>query len=150
MENKKIDWKMIIGIFLILVVFAAIAGVFWKTVGEQAKLVEKTEAEEEANVISAVYVQSGDMLKRGYFVEVDTEVVFLANIPEGAVYNQNGTAITGAVLEHGDLVKIYGDGAMTRSLPPQYPGVTKMKRIGRASLEETDRYTKAAEKYFAE
>ena len=37
-------------------------------------------------------------------------------------------------------VKIYGDGIMLESFPGQYPGVTKIQRTGRASLEETQEY----------
>ena len=44
------------------------------------------------------------------------------------------------VLENGDKVKIYGDGIMLESFPGQYPGVTKIQRTGRASLEETQEY----------
>ena len=43
-------------------------------------------------------------------------------------------------MENGDKVKIYGDGIMLESFPGQYPGVTKIQRTGRASLEETQEY----------
>ena len=33
-----------------------------------------------------------------------------------------------------------GDGIMLESFPGQYPGVTKIQRTGRASLEETQEY----------
>lgn len=147
MEKKKIDWKMWTGVILILAVFVVIAGSFWNIVRKQAQQIQKMEAEEEEHVISAIYIQTGEILTQNYFVELDTEMVFTAPIPEEGIYHQNGTILADNVLEHGDLVQIYGDGAMTRSLPAQYPGVTKIKRVGRASLEETDRYTKAAEKY---
>lgn len=42
------------------------------------------------------------------------------------------------------MVKIYGDGSMTRSIPAQYPGVTRMKRNGRATLEELQPYLEIA------
>ena len=43
-----------------------------------------------------------------------------------------------------NMVKIYGDRNMTRSIPAQYPGITKMKRNGRASLEELQPYLEIA------
>ena len=42
------------------------------------------------------------------------------------------------------MVKIYGDGIMTRSIPATYPGLTKMKRNGRATLEELQPYLEIA------
>ena len=50
----------------------------------------------------------------------------------------------GDTLENCDMVKIYGDGSMTRSIPAQYPGVTSMKRNGRATLEELQPYLEIA------
>lgn len=42
------------------------------------------------------------------------------------------------------MVKVYGDGNMTKSIPASYPGVTKMKRNGRATLEELQPYLEIA------
>ena len=54
------------------------------------------------------------------------------------------TAFSGDTLENGDMVKVYGDGNMTKSIPASYPGVTKMKRNGRATLEELQPYLEIA------
>ena len=56
------------------------------------------------------------------------------------IYNKKGKLISDDVLENGEKVKIYGDGIMLESFPGQYPGVTKIQRTGRASLEETQEY----------
>ena len=74
-----------------------------------------------------------------------TEMIFTASVPEEGIYNKKGVLIAGDVLEDGDKVKIYGDGKITRSLPGEYSGVTKMQRIGRAELAEADSYKKIAE-----
>lgn len=148
MEKKKIDWKFMIGMAVLIIVFVGIAGFFWTTVADQAELVKQEEAEMEANAITAIYVQTGDILKESYFVDMKNYTVFTAPIPEKGIYNKKGKLIEGDVLERGDMVKIYGDGAMTMSIPAQYPGVTKMQRTGRATLEETEEYEKIAAESF--
>lgn len=147
-ENKKIDWKFTIGVAILLVVMVFLAGFFWTTVAKQAELVKQEEAAEEANAISAIYVQVGDLLKESYFVDMDTKTVFTADYPSEGIYNMKGRLVREDVLEIGDMVKIYGDGVMTRSIPAQYSGVTKMQRIGRASLEEVEEYKKIVEESF--
>ena len=66
--------------------------------------------------------------------------IFDAKVPAEGIYNKKGKLISDDVLENGDKVKIYGDGIMLKSFPGQYPGVTKIQRTGRASLEETQEY----------
>ena len=73
-------------------------------------------------------------------MDMTTKTVFKADIPSEGIYNRNGKLVQGDVLENGDMVKIYGDSVMTRSIPAQYPGVTKMQRMGRATLEEAQPY----------
>ena len=148
MEKKKIDWKFTIGVIVLVAVFAGIAGFFWTTVAEQAELVKQEEERMEKEAVHAIYVQIGDILKESYFVDMNTHMVFTANIPSKGIYNKKGKLIEGDVLERGDMVKIYGDGAMTMSIPAQYPGVTKMQRTGRATLEETEEYEKIAAESF--
>ena len=53
---------------------------------------------------------------------------------------EKGGTIVKILKKNGDKVKIYGDGIMLESFPGQYPGVTKIQRTGRASLEETQEY----------
>ncbi len=145
MEKEPRDWKMIIGIGILLVVFAIVGGSFWKMVGKQAELVAEQEKKEEEEAITAIYIEAGETLKQPVFVDTKTETVFTAKVPEDGIYNKKGTLIEGDVLEVGDVVKVYGDGIMTLSLPGNYPGVTKMKRVRRASLEETEKYKKMIE-----
>ena len=89
-------------------------------------------------------MEAGDILKEMVFVDMDKKTVFKAAIPKEGIYNKNDKLITGDTLENGDMVKIYGDGNMTRSIPAQYPGITKMKRNGRATLEELQPYLEIA------
>lgn len=75
---------------------------------------------------------------------MDKKTVFKADIPKEGIYNRNDKLIAGDTLENGDMVKVYGDGNMTKSIPASYPGVTKMKRNGRATLEELQPYLEIA------
>ena len=76
MEKKKIDWKFTIGMIVLVAVFCGIAGFFWTTVADQAALVKEEEAKMEENAIHAIYVQTGDILKESYFVDMNTHIVF--------------------------------------------------------------------------
>ena len=93
-----------------------------------------------ADKLHLVKTEAGDGLKEQVFVDMTTKTVFKADIPSEGIYNRNGKLVQGDVLENGDMVKIYGDSVMTRSIPAQYPGVTKMQRMGRATLEEAQPY----------
>jgi uncharacterized membrane protein affecting hemolysin expression len=145
LEKKERDWKFIIGMAVLVLVMVGIGVFFWRTVAEQAAQLKEEEAKEEQEAISAIYVNTGEYLKQGIFVDMNTQTVFTADVPSAGIYNKNGTLIAGDVLEDGDKVKIYGDGQITRSKPGQYNNITKMQRIGRASLEEADTYKKIAE-----
>lgn len=142
MEKKEIDVKMIVGMIILVGVLILMGGSFWKVVAMQAEKDRQEEAKVESEAISAICVETGDILKELVFVDMETKTIFRAKVPKEGIYNRNDKLIEGDVLDNGDMVKIYGDGIMTRSLPAEYPGVIKMKRIGRATLEEADEYTK--------
>lgn len=125
---------------ILIAVFAVIGSSFWKVVAKQAEKDRAEEARQEEEALHAICVEAGDILKEQVFVDMDTKTVFKADIPKEGIYNRNDKLISGDVLENGDMVKIYGDNRMTRSIPAQYPGVSKMKRMGRATLEELEPY----------
>ena len=136
MEKKENDVKFIVGIIILLVIFGVVGGSFWNLVAKQAEKDKQEEARLEQEAIRAIYVEAGDVLKEMVFVDMDKKTVFKADIPKEGIYNRNDKLIAGDTLENGDMVKVYGDGNMTKSIPASYPGVTKMKRNGRATLEE--------------
>ena len=144
MEKKEIDVKFIVGIVILLVIFGVVGGSFWNLVARQAQKDKQEEARLENEAIRAIYVEAGDILKEMVFVDMDKKTVFKAVIPKEGIYNKNDKLIAGDTLENGYMVKIYGDGKMTRSIPAQYPGITKMKRNGRATLEELQPYLEIA------
>lgn len=143
--KEKTDKKMVVGMTLMVIILAVIIGSFWSTVAKQAEKMKEEEALEEASAISAMYIEVGDLLKKQLFVDLDTGAIFTASIPAEGIYNKKGKLIEDDVLEVGDTVKVYGNGIMTRSDPAQYPGVTKMQRTGRASLEDTQQYLEEIE-----
>lgn len=148
MDKKQTDVKFIVGTTILAVILLLMGISFWKVVGKQAELVREEDARIEEMAISAIYVEAGEYLKQPLFVDMNTNTIFSAPVPKEGIYNKKGRLIPDDVLENGDKVKIYGDGAMTRSIPGKYPGVTKMQRIGRASLEETDEYIKLVNEMF--
>ena len=116
LKNKKErDWKFIIGMIVLLAIFAVMGGAFWNMVGKQAQMVREEEQKEEANAISAIYIETGEFLKTGVFVDLNNGTIFSADIPAEGIYNKKGKLISDDVLENGDKVKIYGDGIMTVS-----------------------------------
>ena len=144
MEKNEIDVKFIVGVIILLVIFGVVGGSFWNLVAKQAEKDKLEEARLEKEAIRANNVEAGDVLKEMVFVDMDKKTVYKADIPKEGIYNRNDKLISGDTLENGDMVKIYGDGIMTRSIPATYPGVTKMKRNGRATLEELQPYLEIA------
>ena len=62
-EKKERDWKFIIGMVVLIAIFAVMGGAFWNMVGKQAQIVKEKEQELEANAISAIYIETGEFLK---------------------------------------------------------------------------------------
>ena len=151
MKNKKErDWKFIIGMIVLLAIFAVMGGAFWNMVGKQAQMVREEEQKEEANAISAIYIETGEFLKTGVFVDLNNGTIFSADIPAEGIYNNKGKLISDDVLENGDEVKIYGDGIMLESYPGQYPGVTKIKVVKEGKASDADQYQDILDEFWPE
>lgn len=134
--KEKKDIKMIVGWIVLIAVLLAIGGGFWGTVADQAEQMEQEEARQEETAVTAMYVETGELLYGSVFVDMENQTVFTAEVPKEGIYNKNNKLEADGILEHGDIVKIYGDGAMTMSIPAQYPGVTKMQVIRRGNTKE--------------
>ena len=52
MKKKERDWKMIIGMTILIVVFCTIGFFFWNTVAKQAELVKEEEKKAEGKPLS--------------------------------------------------------------------------------------------------
>jgi len=142
LKKEPLDIKFIVGTVILVAVLVLMGSFFWRTVAEQAVIVKEEEAREEAAARHAIYMYYGKYFKKGIFVDMDTEELFSCSVPKNGIYNKNGTLIAGDVLEEGDMVRIYGDNVLSESTPPEYKGVTKMQRTGRATLEEAEVYRK--------
>lgn len=133
----------ILGMAALTLALAAMITGFWFFVGKQAA---KEQEREEALAIDAMYVEigsHGDYM----FVNVDTETPFTAEFPTGQVFRENGEKLSREQISTGDVFRIYGDGAMTMSLPAQYPGVTRMVRIKYGSPEDAEQYNEILEQF---
>ena len=109
---------------------AAAVSVFW--FGK-----EKRDREAEAAALEALFLRDGTGETVGNYLFVDTRngTPFTGPLPEGAVLDERGDELESWELENGDVVKIYGNGAMTMSYPGQYPGITKIVRMEKENRE---------------
>ena len=89
-EKKERDWKFIIGMVVLIAIFAVMGGAFWNMVGKQAQIVKEEEQEQEANAISAIYIETGEFLKTGLFVDLNNGTIFDAKVPAEGIYNKKG------------------------------------------------------------
>ena len=94
MKKKERDWKFIIGMVVLIAIFAVMGGAFWNMVGEQAQLVKEEEQQQEANAIPAIYIETGEFLKTGIFVNTKNGAIFSAKVPEEGIYNKKGKLIS--------------------------------------------------------
>ena len=144
MEKEPRDLKFIIGMIILVGAVILMMGAFWTTVADQAekdRIAQQNEERKlEESAISAITMETGDLLKKQVFVNMDTMEAFRAKIPKEGIYNRAGTLIKGDVLEYGDMVKIYTDGAHTDEEIPLYTNVIRMERTGRADLETAQKY----------
>lgn len=127
MKNKKIIG--IVGIiFAILII-----GVIFLAQNNFEKLKKK----KEEPYMKAVYLK--DEQGNGIFVEIDTEMVFYGNIPQ-ELYDEKEKKMRKEELSSGDVVKIWGNGAIAQSYPAQYPGITKIQRVEKENKEYIEKY----------
>ncbi len=133
---------------LLVILLLAMAGGFWIFVGKQA---QEEKAREESLAIKAMYVEigsHGDYL----FIQQDkgSERAFTSEIPEDQLYElEDGKekVLSADKLVTGDVLKIYGEGAMLKSEPGQYPGVTRMVRLLRGEPEDAEKYQEMLEAF---
>lgn len=98
---------------------------------------ENLKKENEEPYMKAVYLK--DEQGNSIFVELDTEMVFYGNIPQ-ELYDEKEKRIEEKELYSGDVMKIWGNGAIAQSYPAQYPGITKMQRVEKEKKEYVEKY----------
>lgn len=78
-----------------------------------------------------------------------TPIILPRMRPLKAVYleDENGKTISEKDLNNGDVLNIYGDGAMADSSPGKYDGITKIKRMENANQNYIEEYGHFLEEY---
>lgn len=99
-----------------------------------------TKEKEEIPTVEGVYLTYGEEQEFYIFADIKNETLFEAEIPDGKLFDKNGEKISKENLQAGDTIEIYGNGAVTRSLPPQYAGVTKMIRTEKGDQKIAEKY----------
>ena len=90
--------------------------------------------------VEGVYLTYGEEQEFYIFADIKNETLFEAEIPDGKLFDKNGEKISKENLQAGDTIEIYGNGAVTQSLPPQYAGVTKMIRTEKGDQKIAEKY----------
>lgn len=127
MKNKKVIG--IVGIILVILIIGAVV------LGQNN--FKKKEKKTEEPYMEAVYLK--DEQGNSIFVQTDTEMVFFGTIPQ-ELYDEKEKKITEEDLHSGDVVKIWGNGAIAQSYPAQYPGITKIQRQEKENREYIEKY----------
>lgn len=99
-----------------------------------------TKEKEEIPTVEGVYLTYGEEQEFYIFADIKNETLFEAEIPDGKLFDKNGEKISKENLQAGDTIEIYGNGAVTQSLLPQYAGVTKMIRTEKGDQKIAEKY----------
>lgn len=99
-----------------------------------------TKEKEEIPTVEGVYLTYGEEQEFYIFADIKNETLFEAEISDGKLFDKNGEKISKENLQAGDTIEIYGNGAVTQSLPPQYAGVTKMIRTEKGDQKIAEKY----------
>lgn len=99
-----------------------------------------TKEKEEIPTVEGVYLTYGEEQEFYIFADIKNETLFEAEIPDGKLFDKNGEKISKENLQAGDTIEIYGNGAVTQSLPLQYAGVTKMVRTEKGDQKIAEKY----------
>ena len=95
--------------------------------------------------LKAVYLE--DENGNSIFVNLEDGLPFTGSVPEKKLYGENGKTISEKDLNNGDVLNIYGDGAMADSSPGKYDGITKIKRMENANQNYIEEYGHFLEEY---
>ncbi len=103
--------------------------------------------------VDGVYLTYGEQEELYVFSDEDTDTLFLAEIPDDIVYDQEGKKQTREILNHGDTVRIYHDGKVLESMPPKYANVTRVELEEKAEdlgEKEKEKYEKQIASFYKE
>lgn len=97
--------------------------------------------------LTAMYVVYGT--DNYIFVDIENDTPFTVHFPD-KIYGIDGEAITSEQLKNGNIVEIYGDGAMAESYPGQYLGVSEMRVIDEGTEADSEKYQYIIDQIYSE
>lgn len=97
--------------------------------------------------LTAMYVTFGT--DSYIFVDVKNDSPFTVHFPK-KIYGIDGESITREQLKNGNIVEIYGDGAMAESYPAQYFGVSEMRVIDEGTEADSEKYQYIIDQIYSE
>ena len=110
---------------------------------------DKSEKEQELNgeyAMKAVYLENQQ--GKYMFVDLTNETPFLGTIPKEGVYDEREEKISGDDLESGDVVLVWGNGAVAQSYPAQYNGITKIQVKEKKNQKYEETYKHYLDEFF--
>ena len=137
---------------LLVIALLAIMGGFWTFVSWQAgqekqqEMAEGQSGQQEEGGLEAMYISLGASGEA--YVLADASGVIECELPEEELYDEYGGRITCQDLFTGDKLILYGNIIATRSLPPQYKGITKAVLSHRGTPEDALEYAEEIQTYF--
>lgn len=102
----------------------------------------KNEAEETPESVETIgiYLTYGEDNESYAFVDPETDMVFLAELPLENIKDEKGNSLKLEELKDGDKLQLVGPGIMTASIPPIYAGITEAVKVENGSQEIVDKY----------
>lgn len=137
--NKKHLWSAILA-----------AASLMLTVGCSTTKKENTPDSGDTEKITGIYLTYGENHSNYIFADPEQNTLFLAELPEDKLYDQDGNNISRSDLEAGSTLELYGTGAMTMSIPPQYAGVSKAVMIKGGDTALAEKYQPLVDELYPE
>lgn len=98
---------------------------------------------EDAPLRSMILALQGD----SYLLVVQESGLPFVSALDAELLGPDGEALEREALSAGDIVDVYGDGAMTRSYPAQYNGVTRVQLVSEGEAADTAAYQELLDRF---
>ena len=104
-------------------------------------------SEEEVQGPTGIFITYGDENQSYAFVDPETDMVFLAELPLDKIKDNKGNTLKLEDLKDGDKIQLAGSGIMTNSIPPIYADIKEAIRLEEGSEELAEKYRPLIEEY---
>lgn len=142
-KDKKYAVIALAMLILIAAVFAVIVAILSK---DDDKISDQNMAGKTGG-LTAMYVAFGT--DNYIFIDIENNTPFTVHFPE-KIYGVNGESITREQLKNGNIVEIYGDGAMAESYPAQYLRVSGIRVIDEGTEADSEKYQHIIDQIYSE